>query len=345
MNWIKKLFFIGFVFCAFQLNAQKWSFLQHPDLDSAYIRSYIERLVVRPNINQKSSDFRIFDVSSGSLAEFTPNAAFGVGLGFTYKWVGVGVSLNLPFTTLNADKYGRTQNYDLQAFIFPRKFFGDVNLQYYNGYYLGNYKGLLPQGENAENISRGDVTTINASASLLYVFNNEKYSFRSVFTQNERQLKSAGSWLAGVTLSIYQMQADSNLIPFDVLPLFREESWLSNSSAFTVSLKFGYAHSWVFGKKKDIVASVFATPGIGSTRIYSELENERQIENRPTLSIKGAAALSKFWKTNTIGIYAISEELIYDQGSRVAFSYNKGLFRLFYARRVGAPKVLSKVIK
>ncbi|MGY6561089.1 MAG: DUF4421 family protein [Luteibaculaceae bacterium] len=319
---------------------------QKPELDSLYIKSYYEDLVVRPNFNQRDNSFQIFDLQKSNNAEFNPNAAFGVGLGFTYKWVGVGFSFNIPFTDKDRDRYGTTTNLDLQAFIFPRKYFGMINMQYYEGYYLSNHRDILPNLPDNANLGRPDILTVNLSGSFYYIFNNSEFSFRSIFTQNEQQIKSAGSFVAGTIFSYYYLTADSTIIPQSAANLFNERALINGAEIFTISLQGGYAYSFVFGKNKEFSLSAMLVPGVGLTSTTRKFDvSSDRVSYQPTLTLNSALALNKNWGQNAIGFYIINENHNFLQESSLAFSYTKTLARLFYARRIGPPKQLTKIIK
>lgn len=49
--------------------------------------------------------------------------------------------------------------------------------------------------------------------TTLYIFNNKKFSYRSSLVQDERQLRSAGSLLAGAEGYYGLANADSALVP------------------------------------------------------------------------------------------------------------------------------------
>jgi len=344
--YFKSLLLFILIFCVKSgVNAQKISIFEKPVLDSTYIKSYIEKLVVRPNFNQKVSAFNIEDQESELSANYLPNAASSIGLAFTYKWVGLGFSLNLPYTTLDETVYGKTQNLDLQAFIFPRKFFGDINLQYYQGYYLANPKSIIPLNQQPLNFGRSDIKTINITSGFYYVFNNTKFSFRSFYMQNERQVKSAGSFLTGINFSTYSMSADSTIIPLSAQENFIEDAWISGSQTFTSTIKAGYAHTFVVGKKKDLTLSFLLIPGVGFTNVFNQAEKGILSNNLLALSFKSSVSIAKFWGNNTFGFYALAEEYNFNPQKGVSFAYNAGILRLFYSRRIAAPKLIKMIIK
>lgn len=149
--------------------------------------------------------------------DYAPNVAASIGLAFNYKWLGVGIGIKLP---QSADQErGETKQVDIQINSYGYKVGFDAFYQSYDGFYLTNTRRLLGQLPTGDQFYlRPDIRAEAVGANVYYVFNYKKFSYRSVFVFNERQLKTAGSWLVQVNATRFNASADSAFVPTDVQP-------------------------------------------------------------------------------------------------------------------------------
>ena len=83
----------------------------------------------------------------------------------------------------------------------------------------------------------------------LYSFNHGKFSIQAPFVLNERQKKSAGSFLAGAQFSQYTMDADSSVIPANIGNDYYSDFQLFDINVSTLGANFGYMYTFVFKSK------------------------------------------------------------------------------------------------
>jgi len=83
-----------------------------------------------------------------------------------------------------------------------------------------------------------------------YVLNHRRFSYKAVFAQTERQIKSAGSWLVGAEYYRTKIRSDE--------PLTNEGHRRSNN--YQVGINGGYAYAWALGSHWNI--GIAATAGI-----------------------------------------------------------------------------------
>lgn len=111
-----------------------------------------------------------------------------------------------------------------------------------------------------------------------WVFNNKKFSYKAAFNQNERQLKSAGSFLLGAAVYYTKLNTDT-------LQLLPDMNSLHENIQFGIT--GGYAYSWVLGKSWFVTGSLDLGVNLGHN-------NPKQIFNEkmkiyPTLNSRIAA--------------------------------------------------------
>lgn len=195
-------------------------------IDSTYIETYAQRIRLTGFVG---TDF--IQIHEGK-STYTPNYPLTPGIGIAVKNTVINVRLGYGLLPLNSkDKHGETKSIDLQMHNYWRNFMFDLSLQRYQGFFdqdrRGNVRGVYP-----------DMTVLQAGGELTYIFNGSKFSARAAFDQTEKQLKSAGSFLAGGEAFFYRVNMDKNTPAMDA----------ERSDNLQVGIKAGYGHSWVLGE-------------------------------------------------------------------------------------------------
>lgn len=182
---------------------------QSGDSTSAYYISYERQISGRFYFSRKFTSLLLRNRDNDILLRYKPNTTLNMGVGATYKWATLNLAYGFGF--LNPDHgRGKTRYLDLQFHSYGRKVTVDVLGQFYRGFYLS------PKGqatEPNEYYRRPDLRVRAAGASVQYIFNHKRFSYRASFLQNEWQKRSAGTFLIGVELFAGNVAADSSLIP------------------------------------------------------------------------------------------------------------------------------------
>lgn len=232
-------------------------------IDEHYIIDYSDRLSIKFFGIKKSNQIAHRDDYTGRKIEYQPNEDFNVGLGFTYRWLGLDVAFNFPFINDDDEVFGETKRLDIQANVYTRKFVVDFNLQTYKGYYAFNPEDYVVgfDPNNPVYPLRPDMRTTNIGVSAFRVFNTDKFSFRAAFTYNERQVRSSGSWLLGTYFNYFTMNADSTIVPIQVRDAFNPEVDFRGTRWTSFGVSGGYAHTFVY--KHKMFLSMALAIGLG----------------------------------------------------------------------------------
>lgn len=221
--------------------------------DSTYVKSYRSGLVIRGLVNSKFNSITIRAKNSSEQLVYRPNVGLTVGGGFNYKWLGINLSFPIPSSGKNNNKYGTSTGFDLQAFIFMRKFMGNFFIERYNGYYIDasklRFPGSLFIDDQNKVTTRPDLRMSFASFEINYIQNNTKFSSRAPFQHTEQQLKSAGSWLFGGFANINLIRADSAIIPNNIANLYKLKTNFDAVTNYNIGASGGYIHTFVIKKK------------------------------------------------------------------------------------------------
>src|SRR5690606_1814307 len=266
---------------------------QDADQDTSYYQTFPEHLNGRFYFSQKYTGLKLADKDADTEYLYMPNTTLNMGVGATYK----NLTLNLAygFGFLNPEKgKGETKYLDAQAHVYPRKMVIDLFSQLYKGFYLTDGLGAAA-GENY--LTRPDMKIQKIGASVQYVFNHGKFSYRAAFLQNEWQKKSTGTFLLGAEMYGGLAHEESNLIP-DAL-IDDPSRNFKTIRFFELGPNVGYAYTLVIKKHFFVTASAAANLGVGYSTHHGEMGRHTQWAINPNYFLRGFAGYnSTKWSLN-----------------------------------------------
>ena len=173
------------------------------------------------------------------------------------------------------------------------------------------------------------MNVVNASA--YYVFNNRKFSYPAALFQNYYQLRSAGSWLAGISVqsgsikTTDELKARSPLAP-DVHLTFAN-----------VSLGGGYGYNFVFGKRSQWLLHLSALPSFVVYKHNRLTVNGNEMKDHSLcfnmVFNERAAVVYHFSPRFNVGASLIMSNSIYNNDD-IKINQNKWLARAFFGVRL-----------
>ncbi len=101
-----------------------------------------------------------------------------------------------------------------------------------------------------------DIKGLNA----FYVFNYRRFSYPAAFSQSTNQRRSAGSMIAGFSISTHHLNFDSAKLPQTIQESLNEDMRVEHIKYTNISLTLGYAYNWVFAR--NWLACLSLTPAI-----------------------------------------------------------------------------------
>lgn len=214
-----------------------------------------ERYVERIGYNftamlQGTTNFEFYNIGSSDYAELMTLAQhpdFRIGPYLGWKWIFLGYSFDL--TNIGSRRSSGTR---FEFSVYTALFGIDFMMRSTgNDFFLKRVKGLgslaeAHEGEDCEYV-KSKVMGVNA----YYNFNRRRFSCPAVFSQTAIQLKSAGSWQLGGSVTIHDVMFDLEALPTDFLleTSHKDEfASLERIKYWDYSVNFGYAYNWVPGR-------------------------------------------------------------------------------------------------
>lgn len=271
--------------------------------DTTYIRSYYNDLILRIYSGEKSHSLELDDLNNPMKLKYLPNGYFNLGAGINFRSFGLSLAAKVPVFLNSEIRHGETRRFGIQSYIYTSKFSVDILTSFLRGYYLNNSHEYLPSFSKEIDYQRPDISTASVGASINYIFNNSRFSYKAAFSDTEKQLKNAGSLLAGGSVVSYQTQADSSLIPAGLnSDYFIKSRQLTHSGVLAINANLGYAYSLVFLKNGIVTLSYMLGAGAQDNTFDSEIDQEI---NRWRFSLNYVGRLGIGYRINSYSLRCV----------------------------------------
>ncbi len=308
----------------------------------AYFQSYADKLHIRLYGITKYNRFFLNkdDISLNERLGYSPNRNLNLGAGFNHKWLGIAFAFDLPFINKDDNVRGNTHSFDFLLNIITKRLIIDVFYQEYFGYYFTSPRLLDKTWKDGDAYpQREDLKTTSYGLNAYYVFNHKKFSYKAAFIQTERQLKSAGSFLANFGANRYRLWGDSSIVPSNIAK-FESTDKFKDGTFYTLAATAGYIHTFVVLQR--IYATLGATGGFSAN--YKEYfdDNSDKVHINWSLgtSITGRFALGYNSEKFFIGTNMSFQTYRVNLNEKFNLGYEIGVMRIFFGYRFNTPRQL-----
>lgn len=137
-------------------------------------------------------------------------------------------------------------------------------------YHLRNNDGSTSVHIPFENISHS-----TRSLTFNYFFNHRKYSHAAAFCYSKYQLKSAGSWLAGIYYTTQDIAMDFTDLRSDLLEFIPAELRKVRFHFADYAVNAGYGYNWVLSPRKWLLNAAYIQ-GLGYKRSIEDSTDGRK---------------------------------------------------------------------
>jgi hypothetical protein len=233
------------VFAQQDTEVQVSSSMGKDSLRSVYIKSFPDHFFIWPVIKQRKLDFEITDVKGDEYTlGYKSNKPFSFGVGMYLFELGFELAFAVPLDEQSKKIYGESDARDIQLNILGKKWGIDAYFQQYDGFYIEDPGIKVPA--NTPYPQRADIQTQNLGLTLNYIFNSNKFSFRSAYNFAERQLRSAGSFVLFGSLNSFKVEGDSALIGPDYESIYGTSAGIYRSRTTVLGVAPGYAYNLIY---------------------------------------------------------------------------------------------------
>lgn len=295
--------------------------------DSTYIRQYRNQWCV--TLLGVKRDFFI-DITNPTATRrslsFSPKNQYSWGLGLDYKWFTVEFTMKYPFPQVSKSQSQSLQNnFGIRVGLTRQKFWFSSFYQQYRGMNINFSADTIFQTHWTSLPSfRNDIFSSSLHLSVNYGFNNQRYSQMAALWQIDRQLKSAGTFVVGISSFFYRLEADSTLIPRMLNRYFNKESQVQKSVTKNIGINLGYSHTFVIRKKFFVHLSLIPSVAY-QYREYNIVQNDDIYVKGLSISTEARGILGynseKWYGGINFANYSFTENSI-TTGSGAVLNYN-----------------------
>jgi hypothetical protein len=248
--------------------------VQVPENIETFSKNFLIRgKFIYPTVSINVSDRSRF--RKGKKFMYLPAMPGVVGFALKIKKVYVSAAVQLPASEALKRKYGTSKFRDININIQGRVVQWGLFYRDYQGFYLNNYEPHYP-GWNRDSLGFPRTAGLRVREMGLNLgFNfNKSFSLNAAFAQGERQKKSAGSFLLGLSPRFQRIDADSNFVPPGQEAYYPNLHKLKYGNFITSLISFGAGYQFVV-KKFHFTPVVMAGTGV-------QIQNFRQTYFRHT---------------------------------------------------------------
>ena len=221
-NWIKQLIAYDFhinepsirypKFPRFCVNVYNWADKTFNSYDTAYVAGTGKNWKARlTSYNWVGNNLLLFSkhtkvhINSNIFSDIGPNISF-MALNLGYMW-------NVNKLRGENDDVRRTFNFGFNCALFSV----NLNYSYVKGGTTIERFGSYNDGERIR-MPYNDIKQETFQIDACYYFNNRKYSQAAGYTYSKYQLRSAGSWMLGVSVAKQDNILDFSNLPENIKP-------------------------------------------------------------------------------------------------------------------------------
>jgi len=281
---------------------------------SEYIKTFPDAITVRPFLLNTSNSLRVKERNSDNEIDLSANKQDRIGGSVAFRSIVLSYSFAPDVLAINED------NQDSRVFNLKlRTFFG----QWMQTITLFDEKGFFIENEDIS-VYLPNSKSFKIGGGTSYIV-NPNFSFKALTSQNEKQLKSVGSFIPRVVYfySKFKVRDDSG--------------FQSELVSFDIAIAPSYYYNWVPVKNVLLSGGVSAGAGVN----YSESDGESLTSLLTELDFRGAVIYDK----NNLYLGASYSYLVLNHNSDRS-SYIKDnipTLELFFGYRFGAPKSILKL--
>lgn len=263
-------------FPRFAVNTYRWGDKFFNSYDSLYVIGSGKRFNIKAKVDSWS-DLYDFRLNEGYTMQMLSDPSSTLGFYLTYMAVSVGYDMNIG-KYFNGGQLARKRfNFQFNCSLFAVEFYNISND-------IGTtIRRMGPERETERvKIPFKGINTSQWGLDLYYFFNHKRYSQAAAFAYSKLQVRSQGSFYAGISLNDTQYSFDFWDLPTNERPPL-PQSWNNfyRVKDKSYSVIIGYGYNWVF--HKGWVLGVSESPLLGLRHGYivdaSKTKNSFGINN------------------------------------------------------------------
>ena len=303
-------------------------------IEDGYIEKMSGKLVMNLSLNNQYETFEVR--SQNTRTVLYPNAETNLHLKLNYRFISFGFQFTPIFLPGNGDEdtKGETKSFGLGTALVFKHWFGDINYSKVKGYYLENTADFSPIRPSDPFIQFPDLIFKSLALNIGYS-SNSRFSFRSLTSQTERQLKSAGSFIPAVNFRYYTVNDKSPAVT------------TQKSRNIETSIGPGYIYTFVAKEKFYLSLGLSGSVGYLNTKITTRGLTEDTLTHQDNFIYRwdGKTGVGYNGTKFYTGLYTNLSGTQYKQENTTVLNFDTRVyFNAFFGIRIDAPEYLNRKV-
>lgn len=247
---------------AAQHDHQQRQLFRRADLDTNYVQTYKNQLLYAFIGTRKFQHIAVESLSGADRLFYKPNNPYSFGAALSFNSFSIDLTMKFPYLTKDYRKKGESDIFRVRLGYNKPKLWMSTMVQFIHGFYLDNIEKFDPEwfDRNDSYLLRPDIINMTWYTAAFYSFNHRKITYQSSIGWEQRQKKSAGTFLLGGSALVNYLAADSSIIPGVVASQFSDELAITEQLNLQFGLSIGYVHAFMITPRLYFSIGVF--PGL-----------------------------------------------------------------------------------
>ena len=267
-------------FVKFCWNTYKWGDRTFNSYDSAYVQSTGKnwKLVLK---SENWVDSYIGRYLKNVNFIMNSNMVSNVGVSLSFMAVSVGYSMNVS-NLLHGGNISNKAEFSFTCARFAADAYYWENSNKTNVTYTNK-----KVDDDQHKFKQSGINRKAAGLTAYYFFNNRRYAQAAAYCFSKIQKRSAGSWLAGISLQHFDMKFDVEQMSEEARIYIPTQSVAPHILYNDYCVLFGYGYNWVLGRKW--LMNITMTPYLGYR--HNNYQSNGNMASDFSLNMRGRTAV------------------------------------------------------
>lgn len=230
------------------------------ETDTTYIQPNKYNWAVMLQNTNAFESYTIKDTRASQSITFSPKPGIKIGPYLGWRWLFFGYT----FDVNSLGKGRKSTKTEFELSLYSSMLMCDlIYRRTGDDFKLRRLSGFDQNVEQLEGEHFNGVRSYTAGINAYYIFNHKRFSYPAAYAQSTVQKKSCGTWKAGFSFDLHELNFDYKELPN--IPISNDLKF-KQTKYWNLSFSAGYGYNWVF--KKNCLFNISLTPAIGYTHNY-----------------------------------------------------------------------------
>lgn len=218
--------------------------------DTLYVETFSHKINIRTSLELEEQALEVSNLNTSNDYSLRQNEVGKLAFSLNYKILGVKLGFTPGFLKNDFALKGPAEYRHYRIRIYFPKLYQQFYYYRTKGFYVKNTDDYVDGWEKGKDpyLQISNLNTLEIGGETRYYFSN-KFGYRAIFSNTERQLKSKGTWMAVLKYNYSKIDKPST------------DYFVLNDESYNLNFIGGYIYNLVFDKNKYLFGQI--TPSVG----------------------------------------------------------------------------------